>query len=340
MQDYFARKARRAEDRRRWKATTWVAKEYFERERHQRDCEEAGRSSADQKLAWIYARASHASNSNTDSVPAQIERCTMRFKFSWEPKGYVLAKIQPDLVTSAAKVNFFDRASGSTIGRLAQSGDVILVDKMDRIFRSLTDFCNTQKDLDERGILLEIGDCAFCSDPANPFYRAMISMMAMFAEMESRQKSIRVKDVFRRRLDAGADIHYNVPYGTMLIRRRRAGWGEKPLLFREWDTYARAIQNSICQKADLEGWSLERVTKWLNEEVFPDGKMKFNHPCLTYPLNEKKVLKLYWWEKMFRLYGITDAKQTRLQNWDMSQFGKLPRSWTKLQQVGWIPLPE
>jgi DNA invertase Pin-like site-specific DNA recombinase len=310
------------------------------KEKFARDLADAGRPDKDTKLAWIYARASHVTNSDTDSVPAQIERCRMRFKMNWEPKGYVLARIKPDLVTSASKINFFNRTNGAAIGRLATAGDVILVDKMDRIFRSLADFCNTQKELDERGVILEIGDCMFCSDPKNPFYKAMIAMMAMFAEMEAAQKSVRIKDVFARRLQAGAEINGIMPIGIMLVKRRREGFGEKPLKFREWDPWWRSIQNAICVKADIEGWTCEQIKDWLNTEVFMGGKkfVRATTMYVSYPVTEKMVTMMYWWEKMYRMYGFTDAKQTR--NWDYSTFGKLKQDWKTLKNIGWLPLPE
>ena len=303
--------------------------------------EDAGRTNRDQKLAWIYARASHVDNSDTDSIPAQIARCKQRFHANWESRGYMLANIEPDRITSASKINFFDRTNGGLIGRLAQAGDVILVDKMNRIFRSLPDFVMTQKSLDDRGIVMEIGDCAFCSDPNNPFYRAMIVMMAMFAEMESAQTSMRIKQAFGRRLEVGADVS-RVPYGVETYRIVQPGYGDKPLKFRRWSQWERSMMNAVCIKADKEGWSQKEVTDWLNLVVLKDCKIPHKSPNLSYPLTKSMVLRMYWWEKTFRLHGIKDVKQTRglkvtHAGW---KHGNLPMNWDKIQKAGWLPLPE
>ena len=302
---------------------------------------EAGRPHRDQKLAWIYARASHADNSDTDSIPAQIARCERRFRASWEERGYMLANIEPDRITSASKINFFDRTNGGLIGRLAQKDDVILVDKMTRIFRSLSDFVMTQKELDNRGVLIEIGDCAFSSDPNNPFYRAMIVMMAMFAEMESAQTSMRIKQAFDRRREAGADTN-KPPYGVEMYRMVKAGYGEKPLKFRKWQTWERSMMNAVCIKADKEGWSCKDITEWLNKVVLKDCKIPHKSANLSYPLTEAMVLRMYWWEKTFRFHGITDVKDTRGMKVSMEGWkrGNLPLRWEALQKAGWLPLPE
>lgn len=333
---------RRREERALFKK--WSAIEKLEREEaaQQKAREEAGRISPDQKLAWIYARASHADNSDTDSIPAQIARCERRFRASWEERGYMLAKIEPDRITSASKINFFDRTNGGIIGRLAQAGDVILVDKMTRIFRSLPDFVMTQKQLDERGILIEIGDCAFSSDPNNPFYRAMIVMMAMFAEMESAQTSMRIKQAFDRRREAGADVIHKVPYGVEMYRCIKQGYGDKPLKFRRWQPWERSIMNAVCIKADQEGWTCREITEWLNKVVLKDCKIPHKSPNLSYPLTESMVLRMYWWEKTFRFHGVTDVKDTRGLNVRHAGWknGNLPLRWEALQKVGWLPLPE
>jgi hypothetical protein len=212
---------------------------------------------------------------------------------------------------------------------------------MDRIFRSTKDFILTQEDLDKRGIMLEIGDCAFCSDPNNPFYRAMIVMMSQFAEMESRRLSYRIKEAFARRDEADADHRSTLPAGIKRVRIARTGYGEKPLCFREWNVWERSLMNAICQKADLENWTCREVTEWMNNIVLRNERTRLkDKSCwMKYPLTEKAVLRMYFWEKVFRLYGITNARATRhdRMKWE---YGKPTRTWAALQRLGWLPLPE
>lgn len=343
VRQYLADRQRKREARAFFKKHSAIEREERATAAEQQAHHEAGRVARDQKLAWIYARASHVDNSDTDSIPAQIDRCKRRFHASWEDRGYMLANIEPDRITSASKINFFDRTNGGLIGRLALPGDVILVDKMTRIFRSLADFVMTQKDLDNRGILLEIGDCCFCSDPNNPFYRAMITMMALFAEMESAQTSMRIKAAFDRRQQAGAETAPIMPYGVTTVRMVKEGYGEKPLKFRQWNHWERAIMNAVCIKADKEGWSQKEVTDWLNFVSLKDTKVPSNKSDhLTYPLTERMVLSMYWWEKMFRIYGVKDVKQTRGMKSQQGDWpnGKLSFKWEKIQKIGWLPLPE
>jgi DNA invertase Pin-like site-specific DNA recombinase len=294
-----------------------------------------GRSTRDQKLAWIYARASHASNSDTDSVPAQVERLKKRFERDWEEKGYKLAPPQMDLITSAYKTSFQSRNGGATIFKEMQAGDVILVDKFDRAFRNLADAVNTMESLSQRGVEIDIANLGMNS--TQPWYKIVVAILGAVAEMESTNKSERIKECFSRRREVGADVSPSgLPSGTKLERRGVSGLGQKPLAFRVWDTWVRSIQNSICVKADREGWTLEHVRDWLNKEVLKNTPIPKKTPHLKYPLTKGMVLRLYWWEKMYRMAGITDVRATKTIKQD---FGELPKNWEKLQKLGWLELP-
>lgn len=293
-----------------------------------------GRSTRDQKLAWIYARASHSSNSDTDSVPAQIERMKQRFERDWEEKGYKLAPPQSDLITSAYKTAFQSRNGGSVIFKEMQAGDVILVDKFDRAFRNLADAVNTMQALEKRGVEIDIANLGMNS--TQPWYKIVVAILGAVAEMESKNKSERNRECAQRRREVGAEVCGRLPYGIKIERRSVSGFGQKPLAFRVWDTWARSIQNAICIKADKEGWTLQQVRNWLNKEVLRNTPIPAKTRGLSYPVSNVMVLKLYWWEKMYRMAGITDVRATKTIKED---FGELPKDWVKLQQLGWLDLP-
>ena len=62
--------------------------------------------------------------------------------------------------------------------------DVLLVSKIDRLSRSMVDFCNFALQLDTWGIRLLVLDQGIDTDKANPASRLLVNLLAAFAQFE------------------------------------------------------------------------------------------------------------------------------------------------------------
>ena len=74
----------------------------------------------------------------------------------------------------------------------ARSGDVLVVTKLDRLARSLTDAHAIASELEQKGAMLQIGSAQY--DPTDPTGKLLFSMLAMVAEFERDLISLRTKE--------------------------------------------------------------------------------------------------------------------------------------------------
>jgi DNA invertase Pin-like site-specific DNA recombinase len=92
-----------------------------------------------------------------------------------------------DAGVSAYKVPFVKRPAGAEIMAEAKAGDMVVVLRPDRMFRSIHDMANTVALLKSRGIFLYVADIGLRTD--QPFGETMVSMLSLVAEIESKEIS-------------------------------------------------------------------------------------------------------------------------------------------------------
>jgi len=142
-----------------------------------------------QKRVFIYVRVSTAHQAEEGySIPQQIER----LKKYCEAMGWIVVKIYTD-----------DGYSGGSLDRPAMNqmiqdiaaghADIVLVDKLDRLSRSQFDtLYMIQKVFDANGVAFVSRNEAF--DTSTPFGKAMVGILAVFAELERSRIKERMMD--------------------------------------------------------------------------------------------------------------------------------------------------
>ena len=115
------------------------------------------------------------------------------------------------------------KAGGELLGRL-KKGDTVIIAKLDRAFRSLTDCCITLDKWERLGVFIHICDMAGNLDLSTPFGKAMVQMLGVFAELERKMTSQRTKEGLALRKNKG-EAHSRFPgYGFKWEKR----WEPKP----------------------------------------------------------------------------------------------------------------
>ncbi len=93
------------------------------------------------------------------------------------------------------------------------SKPVIVVAKFDRLFRSLGDCCLTIDALDKLGVSVVSIAEGFDTTDSNPFARAMMQIIGVFAELERQLIKQRTKEALAVKRNRGERISRYAPYG-------------------------------------------------------------------------------------------------------------------------------
>ena len=111
-----------------------------------------------------------------------LEAQRQRIRHYCEMKGLKLGEIYEDPGLSGGKPLASRKAGGQLLVDVRRTKPVVVVARLDRLFRSVADAAQTIVDFDKRGI--ELVSLAEGFDMTSPWGRAMAQMAAVFAELE------------------------------------------------------------------------------------------------------------------------------------------------------------
>ena len=160
------------------------------------------------KTAISYVRVSSEEQADSGlGLEAQRQRiaayCAM--------KGLHLAEVFEDPGVSAGKP-LASRPAGSKLLAAAKKGKaVVVVAKLDRLFRSVADAANVIDEFDKRGIQLVAIAESF--DMTSPYGRAMAQMASVFAELERAMIRERTRSAMSVKRKRGERISGHAPFG-------------------------------------------------------------------------------------------------------------------------------
>ena len=158
--------------------------------------------------AALYMRVSTDKQAKEgDSIPAQKEALERYAK----EKGYVIAGEYIDDGVSGTKS---DRDELQKLLDDVKQGriDIVLVTKLDRWFRSIRHYLNTQEILDKHKVpWIAIWEPIY--DTSTPQGRLIINQMMSIAQFEAENTSQRIKQVFAYKKEKGEVVSGNVPLG-------------------------------------------------------------------------------------------------------------------------------
>lgn len=157
----------------------------------------------------IYIRVSSDEQAETgDSIRDQRERCQ---KYIEDHANMTLQDVYIDDGVSGQKI---DRDDFTRLMSNVKNGliDLIVFTKLDRWFRSLRHYLNTQAVLEKYGAAWTAIDQPYF-DTSTPYGRAFVAQSMTWAELEAQNGGIRVTDVFRSKVQHGEVITGKVPRG-------------------------------------------------------------------------------------------------------------------------------
>lgn len=265
-----------------------------------------------------YGRASHVDNSFGESIPGQRARCEQYFDQTLKQQGYTWGGWFADVVTSAYKTPLSRRDVGGPMLKLLKPGDVLLVDKMDRIFRSIQDWSTILSYLKEHQIQIVFAAYPHLNqDTAAGWLN--VTMLAVFAEFDSRLKSERIREGVARARALGKVGGKKFDYpGIRKFRRAGISHQGKPLWDPVWCETSRSLMNRIVILRDDGQMDWVEIAKLISvdirEAVGAKRRMKNRHGSPIFgkmprPFRALDARKWYRFEKTYRHYGIVLPEQ-------------------------------
>ena len=215
--------------------------------------------------AICYIRVSSEEQADSGlGLEAQRQRitayCTM--------KGLRLAEVFEDPGISGGKP-LASRPAGSKLLAAAKKGKVlVIVSKLDRLFRSVADAANVIADFDKKGIQLVAIAEGF--DMGSPYGRAMAQMASVFAELERAMIRERTRTAMSVKRSRGERISGHAPFGWdfgsggLLVKNPR----EQNGIARMRQFQAEGLSyRGIARRLDSEGILPKRGRRWVHTTV-------------------------------------------------------------------------
>lgn len=175
----------------------------------------------------VYIRVSSDEQAERgDSIRDQRER---GIKYINDHKDMLLQDIYLDDGVSGQKI---DRDDFTRLINNVKDGlvDLIIFTKLDRWFRSLRHYLNTQAILEKHNAAWTAIDQPYF-DTSTPYGRAFVAQSMTWAELEAQNGGLRVSDVFRSKVAHGEVITGKVPRGYKIENKRMVLSDEAPAIY-------------------------------------------------------------------------------------------------------------
>ena len=143
--------------------------------------------------AFGYQRVSTSDQKETDlGLTSQKEAIEGCYEQTMKPQGYGWGGHYVDPVISGSK-EFLKRKAAHELNLRVQRGDLILIHKIDRGFRSLSDMLVTLKGFEQRGVSIYFIAEGLGTDDG-PMGSLMLHVLAAFAQFEREMIATRTKE--------------------------------------------------------------------------------------------------------------------------------------------------
>lgn len=208
--------------------------------------------------AFLYSRVS--TDSQDLSPEWQTQVCTNHYEVSLKQKGYALhPEVFHDHGVSAYHVDWRDRPRAREMFNLVQPGDIIVVAKQDRAFRSARDRENTLHFFGQVGIDIVILDAMLDTSTAAGKFAAGI--IALQCQWESDVKSERTRAAHSVRKVHKMPMKKRPPAGwkwDRAIDELVPDWDERRLMAMIYDLRDRGIQHIAGSARTLKDNGVKR----------------------------------------------------------------------------------
>ena len=221
---------------------------------------------------FVYARVSHKDQERGDSVAGQRTRGERYWQDHFQEEGVEWGGVfaEPGHV-SGRSVPFMRRKAGKEAILLLKAGDILYVDKVDRLWRDIHDFSDLLRWFKNHQVTIVFGNlmgASFKTD--SPMGDFMLGLMVLIGQLESDQTSDRIKATFRHERSNGFFPHKAMfaPMGTKAVEAvpKALTRTNRPKKMLVWDTPLRVIMASIVKMNEVDGLDWRQISDRLTAQ--------------------------------------------------------------------------
>jgi site-specific DNA recombinase len=186
-----------------------------------------------------------------------------------------------------------ERKAGRELCARLAKGDLVVMAKVDREFRKLSDLVVMLDRWERLGVSLLMGDFPMLTDLSNPFQKAFVQMVGIFAEIERKLIAQRTREALALKKRRG---HAHGPwpgYGKKWERRWDKEQGKYVKVAVRDDAERRVMAQIVRWKLDGHGWGA--ITDHLRIQGVVTAKGQ--------PWSRARVIRAFRAEMMLREHG-------------------------------------
>jgi DNA invertase Pin-like site-specific DNA recombinase len=183
-------------------------------------------------------------------------------------KGLRLAEVFEDPGISGGKPLASRPAGSQLLAAAHKANSLVIVAKLDRLFRSVADAAAVIADFDKEGIRLVALAEGF--DLRNPYGRAMAQMASVFAELERALIQERTRAAMAVKRSRGERISGHAPFGWDFGRKGRLveNAPEQKVIARVRHLRGKGLSyRGIARRLDEEGIPPKRGRRWVHTTI-------------------------------------------------------------------------
>lgn len=213
---------------------------------------------ADSSKPTVYGYSRVSTNMQDQECKAQKTAIEERYRSQFQAQGCFWGGHFVDPAVSA-KVPFLQRPDGSRSNRVMKPGDVLIIPKMDRAFRSIIDFGVTIDVWKKRKLVIQVLDIGM--DATTEVGEFVAGIMVLVAQWERRRIRNRIKESHEGLVLQGK-LMGRRPYGSEIYRKLDSSGKVRRYL--RPNAYERDVLTKMRRLVD-DGNSLAKTADLLNK---------------------------------------------------------------------------
>lgn len=188
----------------------------------------------------VYGYCRVSTDMQANSIEVQKQKIESIARFKYDPHGEVDEFFIDEDVSGS--VDMASRPAGSDLLSKMQKGDVVIIAKMDRMFRDARNAMNVTAEFQNLGVALVIGGEMETIDTSSYIGKFLFTVLAAVAELERALIRERILEAKNSLKSKGRFLGGRVPWGKKVVNK---GSEEVPTLYLEEEEWYPAAEEML-----------------------------------------------------------------------------------------------